>query len=90
MYLIFKEAVTNAVRHGKEVTEIRARLVREASGALVLDITDNGQGPAGGPPGSSGMGLRNMAQRAAALGAEVRVGARPDGQPGYSVWVRVP
>ena len=90
VYLIFKEAVTNAVRHGKEVTEIRARLVREASGALVLDITDNGQGPAGGPPGSSGMGLRNMAQRAAALGAELRVGARPDGQPGYSVWVRVP
>jgi hypothetical protein len=31
------------------------------------------------------MGLRNMAHRAQALGADLRTGPHPDGRPGYYV-----
>ena len=90
LYLLFKEAITNAVRHAASATEIRVSLVR-ANGVLELEIVDDGpyQAPAAGAPRPSGLGLRNMAQRAHAIGGELRTGGRPDGQPGYRVWVRV-
>jgi len=90
LYLIFKEAITNAVRHAASATEIQTRLVR-AGGVLELEILDNGpyQTPADGLHRPSGLGLRNMAQRAQAIGGELRTGGRPDGRPGFRVWVRV-
>ncbi len=88
LYLIFKEAVTNAVRHGLNVNQIRVRLVR-AAGQLALEITDDGQTRPGARVGTDGMGLRNMTHRAALIGAELYVGARHDGRPGYHVRVRV-
>jgi len=41
-YLVFKEFVTNAVRHGKGATTLQVRLLRDGS-YFVLQITDNGQ-----------------------------------------------
>jgi hypothetical protein len=35
------------------------------------------------------MGLRNMQQRAATINAAIETGPRPDGEPGFRVWVRV-
>jgi signal transduction histidine kinase len=90
LYFIFKEAITNAVRHAASANEIQVSLVR-VGGVLELEILDDGpyQVPAGTAPRPSGLGLRNMAQRAKAIGGELRTGGRPDSQPGFRVWVRV-
>ena len=89
LYLIFKEALTNAVRHAAGAREISVRLLRAGS-ALELEVVDNGAyaAPKNGLR-PSGMGLRNMAQRVAAMGGELQAGPRPDGLPGFRVWVRV-
>ena len=92
LFLIFKEAVTNAARHTRTATEISVHLGRRR-GKLVLEVDDNGQPNARRAPHPSGTGLRNMAHRAQALGAELRTGphpdghpdGRPDGRPGYRV-----
>ena len=86
LYLVFKEAVTNAVRHGKGATSLRVRLWREG-GYFVLEITDNGR--AAPAPGRSGLGLRSMAARANALNGTLRTGPRPDGTAGYEVSLKV-
>jgi signal transduction histidine kinase len=83
LFLIFKEAVTNTARHARSATEISVHLGYR-QGKLVLEVGDNGQS-SGGAPRSSGMGLRNMAHRAQALGADLRTGPHPDGRPGYYV-----
>ena len=86
VYLVFKEAVTNAVRHGKGATMLQVRLLREGS-YFVLEITDDGQNAAA--PGRSGLGLRSMAARAQAIGGTLSTGSRSDGQAGYEVRLRV-
>ena len=86
LYLVFKEAVTNAVRHGTGATSLRVRLWREG-GYFVLEITDNGR--AAPTPGRSGLGLRSMAARATALNGTLRTGPRPDGTAGYEVSLKV-
>ena len=84
LFLIFKEAVTNTARHARTATEISVRLGRH-QGKLVLEVDDNGQPSGSGAAHSGGMGLRNMAHRAQALGAVLRTGPHPDGRPGYGV-----
>ncbi|MDJ0366500.1 two-component regulator propeller domain-containing protein [Hymenobacter sp. H14-R3] len=86
LFLIFKEAVTNAARHAQAATEISVQLGRR-QGKLVLEVCDNGQSSASSLPHPSGMGLRNMAHRAKALGADLRTGPHQDGRPGYCVLV---
>jgi len=86
LYLVFKEAVTNAVRHGKGATMLQVRLLREGS-YFVLQITDNGQAPS--TKGRSGLGLRSMATRAKALNGTLSTGPRTDGEVGYEVSLRV-
>ena len=56
-------------------------------GKLVLEVSDNGHRPNGPLPPPGGTGLRNMAHRAKALGANLRTGPHPDGRPGYCVLV---
>lgn len=90
LYLIFKEALTNAVRHAPTATEINVRFTREA-GVLELEIVDDGAYVAPAHPPArpaSGLGLRTMSQRAQAIRGELQTGARPDGKPGYRVGVR--
>lgn len=66
IYLIFKEAVNNIVKHA-QATRV-AILFSDDKGVLTLTIQDNGKGL---PSESSdkGHGLRNMKRRAAAIGA---------------------
>ena len=84
LFLIFKEAVTNTARHARTATEISVHLGCH-QGKLVLEVDDDGQSSGRAAPPFSGMGLRNMAHRAQALGAELRTGPHPDGRPGYGV-----
>ena len=86
LYLVFKEAVTNALRHGRGATLLHVRIVREAA-TFVLEVTDNGPPVSG--PGRSGLGLRNMKARAHELSGSLETGARPDGHPGYHVLLRI-
>jgi signal transduction histidine kinase len=87
VYRIFKEAVTNALRHAPGATHLHVALSRRR-GQLHLTIADNGQPPTAAPGPATGMGLRNMQQRAAALGGHASAGPRPAG--GWQVRVQVP
>ena len=71
VYLIFKEAVTNAAKHadGQEVT---AHLSRQGKG-FDLRVQDDGP-PSTKTYPSTGQGLDNMRRRAAALGGTLETG----------------
>ncbi len=88
LYLIFKEAVTNTVRHARHPTMLHVQFSREKK-QLILVIRDDGQPAPNARPGVTGMGVRNMHQRAAAIRADLYMGPRTDGQTGYEVRVRV-
>jgi signal transduction histidine kinase len=84
LYLVFKEAVTNAARHARHATDLWVTLVR-GNGQLRLVVHNNGQ-TAG--TSRSGMGLRNMQQRATALRGKLTAGPEPEG--GFRVQLVVP
>ena len=88
LYLVFKEAVTNAVRHASHATTLLVRLERRA-GSLCLEVEDDGVArPPGTAAGRSGLGLRSMAQRAAALRGTLATGPLPG--RGYRVRLLAP
>jgi signal transduction histidine kinase len=72
--LIFKEAVNNTVRHS-QATQLTIHLVMK-HGNLLLSIHDNGRGfdPSGV---NSGHGVWSMKQRAARIGAQLRLTSTP-------------
>jgi len=85
IYLVFKEAVNNIVRHA-DCTQAEIDFSRERDW-LALRVSDNGKGLPACDAGG-GHGLVNMRTRAQALGGEVRidsVAAR-----GTTVTLRVP
>jgi signal transduction histidine kinase/ligand-binding sensor domain-containing protein len=70
VFLIFKEAVNNAVRHsGCARTSIKLRV---ESGSLVLEVTDDGKGfnPA---ESGEGHGLASMVRRAESFGGTLEI-----------------
>ncbi len=69
IYRIAQEALTNAMRHSN-ATEATVSLARE-KGALVLTVTDNGQGLP--ERVTEGGGLTGMRERAMLIGAELMV-----------------
>lgn len=84
LYLIFKEAVTNVVRHAKQATYLRVK-VRGEGRQLVLSVWDDGQlQPL---RQHSGTGLRTMQQRASAVGGSATAGFDAGG--GFRVVARV-
>ncbi|MGI4870231.1 MAG: sensor histidine kinase [Janthinobacterium lividum] len=85
LYLLAKEAITNAVRHAQGATELRLALRRDGR-TLTLTVADDGQ-PSGRPARTGGMGLRSMQQRAAALGGQLMAGPASGG--GWEVKVVV-
>lgn len=61
LFRIGREAVTNALRHG-HATQLRIR-IREASGLLLFDVTDDGPGlDRDGPSGRGTSGMRRRAE----------------------------
>lgn len=66
---VLREAVTNIIKHSGAR---RCHIAVEATdGATVLDIVDDGRGPAGG---DAGMGLSGLADRVQALGGAFEAG----------------
>lgn len=71
LYLIFKEAVNNVVRHSEAVAlTVEARLEGHS---FELRIRDNGRGFQTGERRERGHGLRSMKKRAREIGATLRI-----------------
>jgi signal transduction histidine kinase len=73
-YRLVQEALTNTRRHAG-AAHARVRLTY-ADGALLVEVTDDGRGPAGGRPGH---GLIGMRERTALYGGTLETGPGPDG-----------
>jgi signal transduction histidine kinase len=80
LYLIYKEALHNAVKHARNATQVTVAVFADGS-RLGLRVQDDGQAaPEEAVPGrAGGHGLRNMRQRAAALGGTLHAVAGPEG-----------
>jgi signal transduction histidine kinase len=85
---VLREALSNVARHAG-ATEADVTVDIGDDGYLSVTVTDNGSGI---PPGPRRSGLRNLAERATALGGELRLSpAGPAGpRPGTMLEWRVP
>jgi signal transduction histidine kinase len=86
LFRVAQEALANAVKHGAPPITVR---YRSGGGWAELDVDDSGPGL---EPGAAELaeetghlGLLNMAQRAEAIHADLRVGRRPGGGTRVSV-----
>ena len=78
LFRIAKEAVHNAVRHGRP-KKITVELTEE-KGTLVLQVQDNGRGLRSAHGQEAGLGLRIMKSRSEAMSGKLEVGpVRPHG-----------
>ncbi|MGI4869676.1 MAG: histidine kinase [Janthinobacterium lividum] len=78
VYLVFREAVTNVLRHAPAATHLTVTLRYLGPGQLALTVCNDG--PVAAPPTTrASQGLRNMRQRADALGWQLTAGPVPDG-----------
>jgi signal transduction histidine kinase len=81
---IVAEALTNVTRHARAGT---CRVTVRRSGALTIEIIDDGIGIGAAPNGRPGVGLTSMRERAAGLGGECVVApAHPRGTA-VRVWL---
>jgi signal transduction histidine kinase len=85
-YRVVQEALTNTIKHasGARATV----LVRYEPGDVVLEVLDDGPGPAGNGSGSEGHGLVGMRERVGLYGGKLEAGRREDG--GFAVRARLP
>jgi signal transduction histidine kinase len=93
-YRVVQESLTNVVRHAGPA----AATVRVAYGPseVLVEVTDDGQGPApvsgrrsgDADPQVRGSGIAGMRERVAAAGGELEAGPRPGG--GFRVAARLP
>ncbi|MCX5563113.1 GAF domain-containing protein [Streptomyces sp. NBC_00038] len=78
---VLGEALSNAARHsGARSVDVHLRCAR---GELVLTVTDDGYGV---PDGVTRSGLKNIEERARALGGTLTLGERPEGGGTQLVW----
>jgi signal transduction histidine kinase len=86
--IVLREALSNVARHAG-ATQADVTVDIDDDEYLTVTVTDNGTGIPAGPRRS---GLRNLAERAAALGGELRLSpAEPDApHPGTMLEWRVP
>jgi signal transduction histidine kinase len=75
LFLAFKEALTNAVKHSG-ATEVLVKL-HVVDGEVRVTVEDNGKGFVAGTEDGGRNGLSNMAQRAAEIGGRCRVVSQP-------------
>jgi signal transduction histidine kinase len=87
-YRVVQESLANALRHA-QATRIEV-LLRYEPERLVIEVTDDGRGAAGGVPGApgEGAGLAGMGERAALLGGTLSAGNLPEG--GFGVRASLP
>ena len=86
VFLIIKEALHNVVKHARAS---RVTLAFESVNAHMLwRIEDDGRGFEPAPDNALDDGLRNIRQRAAALGGQAQIESRPG--TGTQVMVRIP
>jgi signal transduction histidine kinase len=83
-YRIVQEALTNSIRHASASHSVVS--LDNDAGELVIEITDDGNGPKGNTGG--GNGLVGMRERVAVYGGSLEAGAGPDG--GFRVTARLP
>jgi signal transduction histidine kinase len=86
LFLAFKEALTNVVRHA-QATEVRFSLRVEA-GEVCLTVTDNGRGLPATSPGAGMDGMANLRARCEKLGGHFEIRSEPGG--GTTVRFSVP
>jgi signal transduction histidine kinase len=85
-YRIVQEALTNVARHSEATT---ARVsVRQADGAVTIEVSDDGAPRINGDQDPAGNGVRGMRERAVALGGTLD--AAPASQGGWQVRARLP
>jgi signal transduction histidine kinase len=84
-YRIVQEALTNTLKHAH--ASKATVVVRYGAGVLELDVVDDGRGETA-DRADRGHGIIGMKERAALLGAELRVGPAPGG--GFAVHARIP
>ena len=76
LFLAFKEALNNVVRHA-EASEVRLRILVQ-EGELIVSVTDNGRGLQPAAATEAGMdGLANMRERMSALGGRCEIRSAP-------------
>lgn len=75
VYRVAQEALNNAARHS-EARQVEVRLRREASGGVVLEVSDDGRGFAF-DESQRGLGIGGMRERALLVGAELTIESRP-------------
>ena len=85
-YRILQESLTNVVRHA-HASAARV-LIRYDPDEIVVEVDDNGHGPAAAGNGAGGYGLVGMHERAAAVGGALEAGPRPGG--GFRVHAELP
>jgi signal transduction histidine kinase len=85
-FLIVKEALHNAVKHA-QATRVKVSFDITEAG-LLWRIEDDGKGFEPGPANARADGLRNIRQRAAALGGQAEIKSRPG--HGTEVTVQIP
>jgi two-component system sensor histidine kinase UhpB len=86
VYRVAQEALTNVTRHA-HANQVRLALARAGAGDLCLTIADDGRGM-DPTRATRGLGLLGAAERAAALGGELRIDSEPGA--GLRLTLRVP
>ncbi len=86
LYRLAQEAITNAVRHARNSTQVEV-LLDGRDDAVSLSITNDGD-MVGSATSSQGFGLIGMAERATLLGGTLEAGPLPQG--GWSVQALLP
>ena len=86
LFLAFKEALTNVVRHSG-ATQVRIS-IRGEGARLQLRITDNGRGFPNGKPNENMDGVVNMRRRIEELGGRFEINSQPGN--GTTVSLEVP
>lgn len=76
LLLVFKEALHNALRHGRPGRIDLALALRGRK--LAGEVRDDGRGFEPGGPSGSGQGLRNLRARIAELGGEIAIDSSPE------------
>jgi signal transduction histidine kinase len=87
-YRIVQESLTNVMRHAGDGARARI-VVRLDDGAVDVEVTDDGRGPAVGTAAQpAGHGIEGMRERATTVGGTLTTGRRPGG--GFRVHARLP